>query len=90
MAEGSHARPWHARDALNAAHKLEEASQMVIRLNFDLETMLDKGAIDDPEFENVLRLLVRMRRYQRRFRGQRDRAMRALVQKRPPPPAARV
>lgn len=79
LMEGNPAAPWHRESVLTAAHKLEHASRMVRRLSEKLDGLLRARTIDSLQFEQTLRQLVRIRRYQRRFRGQRDRAMRMIA-----------
>ncbi|MCB2050995.1 MAG: hypothetical protein KDE63_06155 [Novosphingobium sp.] len=63
--------------ALEAAGKLEDVTVIVGSLGVTLDAWLVAGG--GGELDDLLVELMRMRRYQRRFRGQRDRALRALL-----------
>jgi hypothetical protein len=62
-----------------AALRLEQATSIVRSLRTDLDQMFARGDMEDARMALVLGQLVRMGRYERRFRGQRDRALRALI-----------
>ena len=66
-----------------AATRLEQATGIVRSLRTELGQMLASEEPDSKQMTRVLVELVRMGRYERRFRGQRDRALRALLK--PPP-----
>jgi hypothetical protein len=64
---------------LIAALGLEEATAKVESLKREISAIISAGAPRFNEFETLLDQLVRMSRYQRRFRGRRDRMLRALI-----------
>lgn len=62
--------------ALDAWGRLDQVILLLDRLNADLNLALAAGGGD---YEALVQEIVRMGRYERRFRGQRDRAMRAAL-----------
>lgn len=66
-----------------AAMRLEQATSIIRRLRAELDRMFVDEAFAGPRMTLLLAELVRMGRYERRFRGRRDRALRAMMK----PPA---
>ncbi len=70
---------WHGEVALEAARKLEDVAGLVRHLQDELGAVLHSGDPRGEQLDRLVKLLASMRRYQRRFRGQRDRAIRAIL-----------
>jgi len=71
---------WHIDTAISAAARLEHVAAIVRHLRREVGELLERDDSGE-QLGLVLRELVRMARYERRFRGQRDRALRALSEK---------
>jgi hypothetical protein len=69
----------HSAQVFAAAARLQEATKLLGEMRDDLGCMLLGDAPDEKAELEALVRLVRMARYQRRFRGQRDRALRRLI-----------
>lgn len=69
---------WHIDTAISAAARLEQATAIVQHLRWELGELLERDDSAE-QLGLVLGNLVRMARYERRFRGRRDRALRALI-----------
>lgn len=67
----------HLDTALLAAARLEEAAAIARHLRKHIAASI-ASAEPDTSFVGLIVQLVRVTRYQRRFRGQRDRALRAI------------
>lgn len=79
LARGRSNEHWHVERVLESAVKLGEATALVGRLRSELDALLTAGSGGDEELDLLIRQLARLGRYQRRFRGQRDRALRAIL-----------
>ena len=73
----------HVEMACLAHVRLEAATRLVDQLRDELTVILVAGRGDAGRLDDLLEQLVRVSRYQRRFRGQRDRALRALLKAAP-------
>lgn len=69
----------HAENAVVAAMRLEQATGIVRGLHMELADVFASDPMAADQLTRLLGQLVRMGRYERRFRGQRDRALRALL-----------
>ena len=79
-ARGDTSGVWLGGDiATEAAVRLEHATRLVQVLGQKLETAFEQEHPDPSEMAALLEQLARMRVYQRRFRGRRDRALRTMM-----------
>lgn len=62
-----------------AAAQLDEATRLLSEMRAELSSMLVDDAIDSGRLAELLKQITRIARYQRRFRGKRDRALRRLM-----------
>jgi hypothetical protein len=69
----------HVTTALEASGRLERVTLILARLNEQLDSYLAFGTAEGADLESILQEIVRLGRYQTRFRGQRDRAMKAAL-----------
>lgn len=67
------------RQALLAAVQAERASILLEEIREELAVLLAEGMCCAHKSKGVLERASRMSRYQRRFRGQRDRALRVII-----------
>ena len=80
QARGDTSGAWLGGDiATEAAVRLEHATRLVQGLGQKVEAALEKEHPDPSEMTALLVQLARMRVYQRRFRGRRDRALRTMM-----------
>jgi hypothetical protein len=62
-----------------ASAQLDEATRLVGAMRARLDQLLIDDALDTEQLRVLLQRITRMARYQRRFRGKRDRALRRLM-----------
>jgi len=79
LAAGGPEAAMQTEAVLVAAVGLEEATAMVESLRAEIGVIISSAGSRFGELETLLPQLARMSRYQRRFRGRRDRMLRALV-----------
>jgi hypothetical protein len=80
LAETAGAVTWMEREVpVEAAIRLEQSTVLVTRLKAEVSEHIDSGSTGSRELDALIEQLVRMSTYQRRFRGRRDRALRAIA-----------
>lgn len=75
-----------AREVVVAAVRAERAQDLLEEIRSSLAALLGDDAHNAKEARNLLGQVARIGRYQRRFRGQRDRALRAIIKAVQPDP----
>ena len=68
-----------SRNALVAAARAERAGEIVVQLKAELALKLEEERSNEAELADLLGQIARIGRYERRFCGQRDRALRAII-----------
>lgn len=68
-----------SRNALVAAARAERAGEIVVQLKAELALKLEEDRSDEAEVADLLTQIARIGRYERRFCGQRDRALRIIM-----------
>jgi hypothetical protein len=80
LADNAGAVTWMERDVpVEAAIRLEQSTVLVARFKAEVSELVDSSSTGSRELDALIEQLVRMRTYQRRFRGRRDRALRAIA-----------
>jgi len=71
---------WMEREVpVEAAIRLEQSSVLVAKFRAQVSERIERGPITSRELAALIEQLARMRTYQRRFRGRRDRTLRSIA-----------
>jgi len=77
---------WQREVATLAALRLSRANELVRFFQGELDACLFDHGVTSGHISNLITNLLRMQRHARRFRGQRDRALRKVLRQPPAPP----
>lgn len=76
---GDHSTLWQREIAIMAALRLSRANELARHLQGQLAVGVLDLSVSDGAVSDLIASLLRMQRHARRFRGQRDRALRKVV-----------